>query len=172
MKIQIVEKGPIFLAGMSFYGDPFHEAGDWSMDNEIGYLWRRFMDYWQKNQEFLKSISPNKDFYEAHIHTPESSGKGFFEVFVGQEVAQDCLSSLLPELCVKVFPPNQYARVDLVGDQILSDWYMDLDLQLNQKGWQRKDLYFFQVYDERFKGMDRISESELSAFIPVELSNS
>ena len=168
MKIQFIEKEPVFLAGMSFYGDPFREAGDWSMDNEIGHLCRRFMEYKQSHQDLLGLIASSDDFYEAHIHTLESSAKGFFEVFVGQPLSADHFGSLPLELSMKILPANQYAQVNLSGEQIFSDWYMDLDALLKQEGWRRKELYFFQVYDERFKGMEQITESELSAFIPVE----
>ena len=55
----------------------------------------------------------------------------------------------------------------LRGETIISDWYRDLDQELARRGWQRGQPFFFQVYDQRYKGLDRIAESELSAFIPV-----
>lgn len=168
MDIQIVERNAIPLVGMSFYGDPFREAGDWSTDNEIGHLSRRFIQYAKDNQALLDSIASKDGFYELHIHTPESSAKGFFEVFVGQMMRGNAFTSVPVELSVKILPAGHYAVFNLVGEQIFSDWYRDIETTLKQKGWQRTALYFFQVYDERFKGMERIAESELSAFIPVE----
>jgi predicted transcriptional regulator YdeE len=167
MDIQFIEKEAIPLVGMSFFGDPFREAGDWSMDNEIGRLSRRYMDYRHKNRDLLESIITSEEFYETHIYTPESIEKGFFEIFVGQEMRIDELASVPLELSIKLLPSNQYASFNLVGEQIFSDWYRDIDKMLKQAGWQRGGHYFFQVYDKRFKGMDRIAESELNAYIPV-----
>ncbi len=168
MDIKIIEKESIALVGMNFYGDPFREAGDWSTDNEIGHLSRRFMNYSQENQEIMKEIAASDGFYEAHIHTPETSAKGFFEVFVGLVLHPDMQQSVPLELSLKILPAGHYAEFNLIGEEILSDWYQGIESRLKQEGWQRTALYFFQVYDERFKGMDRIAESEMSAFIPVE----
>lgn len=166
MEIQFIYKEAIPLAGMSFYGDPFRQAEDWSADNEIGRLSSRYMKFRRKNTENLDPILFSDDFYEVHIYTDESSAKGFFEVFVGQ-----ILKSIQPvplDLSIKVLPSGDYAVFNLVGEQIITDWYKDIDGLLKQNGWQRSNSYFFQVYDERFKGMQHIAESELSAYIPVE----
>ena len=56
MEITFVSKQAINLLGMSFYGDPFKEAGDWSMDNEIGRLSKRYMDFFARNGEDIKHL--------------------------------------------------------------------------------------------------------------------
>jgi predicted transcriptional regulator YdeE len=169
MDITFVSKQAVNLLGMSFYGDPFKEAGDWSMDNEIGRLSKRYMDFYTRNRSDIKSLLVSEDFYEVHIYTPETETRGYFEVFVGQQLAR--IEQLHLELSIKILPPAQYAVFNLVGEQIISDWYMDIDHLLAQKDWQRGGSYFFQVYDRRYKGIDRIAESELTAFIPVIPSN-
>lgn len=169
MEITFVSKQAINLLGMSFYGDPFKEAGDWSMDNEIGRLSKRYMDFFARNGEDIKHLLAGEDFFEVHIYTPETESKGYFEVFVGQQLNR--IEPFPLELSIKVLPAAQYAVFNLVGEQIISDWYMDIDHLLVQKNWKRGEPYFFQVYDRRYKGIDRIAESELTAFIPVVPSN-
>ena len=165
MKMEFVSRQATFLMGMSFYGDPFKDAGDWSESNEIGRLCRRYMDYATKNRNALLPMTVKDDFYEVHIYGEESPARGFLEVFVGQETRE--LNSLPLELSLKVLPAGQFSKVDLAGQAIISDWYKDLDGRLAREGWQRGLPFFFQVYDQRYKGIERIAESELTAYIPV-----
>lgn len=165
MDVSFISRDAINLLGMSFYGDPFKEAGDWSADNEIGRLCRRYMDFAKDNRSSLTPILVDDDFYEVHIYTPETDQKGYFEVFVGQAIEK--IRSIPLELSIKILPASHYAVFNLVGEQIIADWYSNLDQILKDKGWQRGSPFFFQVYDQRYKGLQRIAESELSAYIPV-----
>ena len=125
------------------------------------------MDFIAKNRAAVQPMLVNDDFYEVHIYNEEVLSKGLFEVFVGHAIAE--LNRQIPlELSLKVIPAGQYARVDLKGETIISDWYVDLDRDLAGRNWQRGGSFFFQVYDDRYKGLDRIAESELTAYIPVE----
>jgi predicted transcriptional regulator YdeE len=165
MDMLCVHRPAMLLMGMSYFGDPFRDAGDWSMNNEIGRLSARFMDFAEKNREILLTFTASRDFYEVHIYNEETNSKGFFEVFVGLPTTG--IDDLPVELSAKRLPACQYAQIDLKGEAINSDWYLDLDRELERRGWRRGYAFFFQVYDQRFKGMDRIAESELSAYIPI-----
>ncbi len=165
MEIDFISRGQLILAGMSFYGDPFKDAGDWSAENEIGRLCKRFMDFNECHRAEMAALKSGDDFYEVHIYNDETEAKGFFEVFVG--CALDRVNQPPLELSLKILPAGHYAAIALKGEQIISDWYRDLDAELAQKGWQRSSPYFFQVYDQRYRGLERIAESELTAFIPV-----
>jgi len=165
MEIDFISRGQLILAGMSFYGDPFKDAGDWSAGNEIGRLCKRFMDYRAKNLDTRMPKTVRDDIYEVHIYSEETESRGFFEVFVGQEIGE--IHAPPVELSIKILPPGQYAKINLVGATIISDWYIDLDSELKQRGWQRGLPFFFQVYDDRYKGLEHIAESELTAYIPV-----
>jgi predicted transcriptional regulator YdeE len=165
MDMIFVSRPAVILMGMSFYGDPFKDAGDWSASNEIGRLCKRYMDYAAENKEALQPRIIREDIYEVHIYNEETDSKGYFEVFIGQEISR--IDDLPLELSIKILPAGQYAEINLVGETIISDWYLDLDRQLEKSSWQRRAPFFFQVYDRRYKGLDRIAESELTAYIPV-----
>jgi predicted transcriptional regulator YdeE len=166
MDMDFVSRPAIPLVGMSFYGDPFKDAGDWSANNEIGRLSQRFMDFKVKNRTALKPLLTDEDFYEVHIYNLETESKGFIEVFVGQQI--NAIKDFPLELSCKILPAGQFAQIHLKGETIISDWYKDLDHDLARSGWQRGSSFFFQVYDQRYKGLDRIAESELTAYIPVQ----
>lgn len=166
MQPTFVQKDPILLMGMSFYGDPFQVSGDWSAENEIGRLWQRFMGYLEQNRAALQPlIAGQADYYEVHIYNPETPQKGFFEVFTGVAV-QDTQRVPL-DLLVKVLPATQYAVFTLKGEQITSDWYQDLEAILAQKGCARSHPFIVELYDQRFKGLDQLADSELDVYIPV-----
>ncbi len=165
MDMDFVERPALMLMGMGFFGDPFRDAGDWSENNEIGRLSQRYMDFSAAHRDSLDRLLTSRDFYEVHIYNAETTVKGQFEVFVGQPVG--AVEGVPLELSCKILPAGNFARVFLQGETIISDWYRDLDQELARQGRQRGQPFFFQVYDQRYKGLDRIAESELSAFIPV-----
>ena len=165
MDVRFIHRENIPLLGMSFFGDPFREAGDWSIDNEIGRLSKRYLEFRHVHSDQVDLIIASSDFYEVHIYTEETESKGFFEVFVGQEMKK--MQPVPLDLSIKILPGGNFAVFKLVGEQIVSDWYKDIDNDLMRKGWRRGKRFFFQVYDQRYKGMEHIDESELSAFIPV-----
>jgi predicted transcriptional regulator YdeE len=55
----------------------------------------------------------------------------------------------------------------LKGHEIVSDWTKGMQNWMAQAGYESAYRYGFELYDHRFKGMDRIDESELDAYIPV-----
>ena len=166
MEMEFITQPSVILMGMSFFGDPFKDAGDWSENNEIGRLSQRFLDFMADRSVSLEGILASRDFYEVHIYNAETEAKGFFEVFVGHPI--NAFRDIPLELSCKLLPAGQFAQVNLRGETIISDWYIDLDRDLAHRGWQRGRPFFFQVYDQRYKGLDRITESELTAYIPVE----
>ena len=164
MKTALTKLGPLLLGGVSFYGDPISTKGSWDSENEIGKTWKRFSDFITTNPS--RPYSMNKPlFYEVHIYGAETMTKGFFEVFVGEEV-KTC--ELPVDLSVKMIPQSRYAEITLFGNEIISDWWTELDTRilpaLNAK---RNGSFIIQAYDDDFR-MDRIDDSRISVFVPVE----
>ena len=92
--------------------------------------------------------------------------KGMYEIFTG--VAVDDLADAPVELLIKVLPPSTYAVFTMQGQQIISDWHQAIYHEWQpQSGYQVSGGYSFQFYDHRFKGLDRVDESELDVYMPV-----
>jgi AraC family transcriptional regulator len=162
---QLVDRDQINLVGLSFFGDPFKFSGGWSEENEIGRLWKRFMTYLGEVGDQIRHVKPGGGFYELHIDHPEMELTGEFEIFVGVEV--DRLEDVPVRLSIKILPPAKYAVFTFTGQDIVADWSAELQAWLTTSGYQRAYAYGFQLYDERFKGMDRIDESVLDMYVPV-----
>lgn len=162
MEPEIVEKDETTLVGMVFYGDPFKDAGGWSKENEIGKLWDRFI----KMSDSVKNVCGHGA-YEVHIEPDEYSETKKYYVFVGVEV--DRVEDVPPEMFVKVFPPTKYAVFTFKGQEINSDWGDKIFKEwLPAAGYEEASKFVFEYYDDdRFKGMDRIEESELDVYVPV-----
>ncbi len=165
MEPTFIQKDAIMLMGVSFYGDPFQLSGDWTVENEIGRVWKRFMNYLEENRPTLQTLLDGDELYEVHIYNPETPTKGFFEVFTGLATRDPW--NVPVDLLVKALPATQYAVFTLMGEQITSDWYKDLETTLTQKGYVRSHPFIIERYDRRFKGMDQIADSELDIYIPV-----
>ena len=72
------------LLGCSFYGDPFHSAEEWSVENEIGILWKRFLKLWQVYDFILNKLNTHpKNTYEVHFESHDFHTTRKFEIFVG-----------------------------------------------------------------------------------------
>jgi len=161
---QLVDKDQIILAGLSFFGDPFKFSGGWTEENEIGRLWKRFMAYLGEEGQQVRHAKMS-GFYEVHIDHLEMEQTGEYEVFVGAEV--DRVEEVPVRLSIKLLPPTQYAVFTLAGQDIVADWSAEMQAWLTRSGYQRAHAYGFQLYDERFKGMDRLDESVLDMYVPV-----
>ena len=162
----IVERSRLLLAGFSFFGDPFALSDGWSMDNEIGRLWQRFMAFFEAHDQQVPGMTDEQAMFEVHIEHPETRSKGLFEVFVG--VAVDELGTLPVELVVKVLPPTQYAVFTLRGQAITGDWGKQIYQEwLPQSEYRVTYPFSFQYYDERFKGLHQLDESTLDIYVPV-----
>jgi len=162
---EIIDTGPRLLAGFSFYGDPFETHGFWEEENEIGRIWQRWMAFYKKEEDLLSRLMDGKAFYELFVHHEKTQSRGHFEVFVGMPVTS--VEKLPVELVIKSLPALRYAIFTFHGEAIRSDCYTDIRKWLAEAGLTQCCPFNMQVYDERFKGMDRIHESEMDVFIPV-----
>lgn len=158
---------PIYLIGMSFYGDPFELHSGWDEENQIGVLWQRFMGYLAAHPEIVRAPRPSAAMYEVHIYTKETRQKGLFEVFVGTACNLEALQDVPVELCAKVLPAARYAVFTFHGTEITSDWESMIQNWLASSGYRSALAFNFQYYDERFKGLDRLEESILDVYIPI-----
>lgn len=165
MEPTIIEGNQIILLGFSFFGDPFAISSGWTEENEIGRLWKRFMAYLDKRQDRVKHVKPGLA-YEVHITHEDTALTGEFEVFVGMEVEK--LEDVPVEMSVKVLPPSTYAVFTLQGEQIVSDWSKMIEGWMSGAGYRSAYAYGFQRYDERFKGLQRVEESTLDVYVPVQ----
>ncbi len=167
---RILEKPGILLVGVSFFGDPFSINAEWSEENEIGRLWNRLFAYMRKHPHSIKHVANSKIAYEVHVEHEETTLKGYFEVFVGVEVTQ--LEEVPIELLVKILPASTYAVFTLRGQQILSDWSREIYQHwLPGSGYRCAYPYAFQLYDERFQGLDHLDQSVLDLYIPLHSFN-
>ena len=168
MDIKIIDEKLIILAGMSFYGDPFETSDAWSEENQIGRLWQRLMSYIENHQDSLSWNTHQGASYEVHIFGPEIDTQGLFEVFVGLQISE--VAKIPYDLTVKVLPPTAYAVFTLTGKAIIEDWEREMMAWLGDNGYKEAYPYNFQYYDARFKGMDRIEDSQIDVYIPIEIS--
>lgn len=164
MEPRIIEKGQIMLVGFSFFGDPFAESSGWTEENEIGRLWNRFTTYLTDHRDCIKHIKDDAFAYEVHVESEETAAKGHREVFVGVEVEK--LDAPV-EMLVKILPPAQYAVFTLKGEQITSDWSRMIHEWMSVAGYESAYEYGFQLYDQRFKGLNNLEGSELDVYVPV-----
>lgn len=169
MTPQIIHKGQIWLAGFSYYGDPFRLSPGWTEENEIGRLWQRFMAYMLSLDEASRAFIAQPNIaYEVHVYNEETRSSGLFEVFVGVELAK---AALLPlELVMKALPATTYAVFTLRGQEIVGDWpLMMYEEWLPTSGYELASQYHIQYHDGSFKGFDRLDESSLDVYLPVRL---
>ena len=167
MEPKIIEKGQMLLLGFSFYGDPFSTSAGWTEENEIGRLWQRFMTYLEKNAHRIKHVTNSQVCYEVHLETEETAQKGHYEVFVGLEI--DRLEDVPVQVLLKTLPPTTYAVFTLEGQQITSDWPNTIYRHwLPGSGYQAGHSYMVQVYDQRFKGLDKLDESVMDVLVPIQ----
>lgn len=167
MNIQIVARGPLILVGMGYFGNPFSKASAWDADNEIGSLWKRFMAFLSTSSEQIRDRTDQGErWYELHINTSESKKTGRFEIFVGVEVGS---LSALPIACsAKIIPATEYAVLTAKGEEIACDWLGKLYKEIIPSlGRCADETYCIDFYDTRFKGMDRLIDSEVDYYIPL-----
>lgn len=172
MQVWMVEREPIILAGMCYYG-PLTGEG-WSRENPIGQLWDRFNRFFDKTPSFSEARAVNAAIgYEISIWDEQELRESkCFYVFVGIEVDQ--LDDMPLELVGKVLPASTYAHLTPKGPGITTwesafydEWLPGSGFQLAAHG----DYHFqIQAYEEgRFKGLgELIEESEIDVYIPVE----
>ena len=166
MQPEIITRDRIILAGLSFFGDPFSRADAWEEDNEIGRLWNRFFSFYGEHKDQLKYIRNEKAMFEVHIENTATAARGMYEVFVGLELTK--IDAFPFHGLLKILPAATYAVFTLAGNLIFTDWARDVYQEwLPAAGYKRCYTYGFNLYDERFRGMDKLDESELDVYIPV-----
>ena len=167
MDMKIAARGPILLVGMSFYGNPFTNASGWDEDNEIGSLWKRFMAFLSAEPDAIRDrAEPATSWYELHINAAETPKTGRYEVFTGVEVLN--LASAPIACQAKVLPAAEYLVLTARGGEIDGDWMGRLYTEIVPSlGRRAREEFIFELYDGRFKGMDKISDSELDFYIPL-----
>jgi len=165
MQAKIISEKKMLLIGMNFYGDPFSNHSFWSEENEIGHLWKRFISFLDKNPELNNRIKKNV-FLEIFLTSEESMSAGLFDVFVG--ILVDKLEYIPINCVAKQLPATEYAVFTLKGNQINSDWQKKIYKQwLPESDYELSFGYNIQYYDQRFKGINSIRESELDILVPV-----
>ena len=165
MEGQLTDQPDIHLAGVSFFGDPFSAHAGWTEENEIGRLWQRFF----RLREILKETAPkalSRRMYEVHLIGDEFLETGEYEVFLGYEITS---REMVPPLMLrKSLPGGRRALFTVKGESIADmDCYASMQNWLEQQGLQREGGWTYNLYDDRFLGMDRLSESVLDVVIPV-----
>lgn len=167
MEYKIVDKEQLIIVGMNYYGDPFMTGGAWSVDNAIGKLWGRFMEFLNKYPEKISGRMNESEFYEFHIKTDGFEETGEYSIMIGVQVTS--INNIPIELVAKVAPPLKYMVVNLKGEEIISDWPQIISTRLlPEAGYKEASNFSFELYDERFKGMDHVEGSEVDVYIPVE----
>ena len=166
MNPKIIDLDPITLAGVSFYGDPFETSNVWTAENQIGRLWQRFMTCLEQRKTELDPVINQDVGYEVHIRGEEAEEIGFYEVFVGVEIRE--VERAPVDLLVKVLPKSTYAVFTLKGSQIMADWNDGIEGWLKESGFKLASPFMFEYYDKRYKGLDRIEESEVDFYFPIE----
>lgn len=165
MQPKFVDKEPIILAGVSFFGDPFAESGGWTEENEIGRLWERFFETAAGTGLACEDPEDASPILEVHVEGPESAAKGHREVFIGVKI--DTLDEVPVEMLVKVLPAATYAVFTFRGARITSDWSQMVTQWMLEEGYRSAYPFGFQLYDSRFAGLDQIESSEIDVYIPV-----
>ncbi len=171
MEVRVIERGPLILAGLDFYGNPFATGEGWTEENQIGKLWSRFSAFMEEKGALVGNIVNPDRGYEAHIEPDEYGSTKNFYVMVGVEVSG--IGALPPELCARMFPGGPYAICTLAGQEITSNWSDDIFKKwLPQSGYIEAHKFLLEYYDgDRFKGMDRLEESELDVYVPIKESS-
>jgi len=58
--------------------------------------------------------------------------------------------------------------LDSNGTEIACDWGQETELWMKENGYREAYPFSFQYYDHRFLGLDRIEESEIDVYVPIE----
>jgi AraC family transcriptional regulator len=165
MKPLVVEKEELYLAGYSFYGDPFAASGAWTEENEIGKLWKRFMAFFaDRGAETPSSAVPGIG-YEVHIWGENVMETGQYEVFVGMAIGK--IANVPIDFSIKIIPKTKFAVFTLSGDLIEKDLSVEMRGWLEADGLHQTNTFIYNLYDERYKGMDNLKDSEIEVYVPI-----
>lgn len=162
---KILQEKSFMFIGCVFYGDPFHSAKEWTIENEIGKLWERYGELLRKNWRSLSKhfINPNIS-YELHIEPEEYIETKNYYVFTGTEIKE--YEEVPLEFFIKKLPTTDYLMftakaIDFdKGEYYFKKW-------LPQSEYEQAYPYIIQAYDiTRFKGLED-NESEIDWYIPI-----
>lgn len=165
-KPQIVEIGPLMLAGVSFFGDPFTYHNEWENENEIGQLWSRFYRLLESQPDFKQQVLSSAIQYEMHLIHPQSRETGAYEVFIGIPVEDPALVPV--HFLIKNAPTKRYLQYRVRGQDIMDDIQrMPIAKDAEALGVAVASDYHFVGYDKEFLGMERLDDSTVLIFIPL-----
>jgi len=166
MEPKIIERGELIVAGMVFHGDPFRGGQGWTEENEVGKLWGRFGRFWDNQRDNIKNIVDPGKHYEIWVEPNDYKDTKESCLMIGVEIRK--IKDLPFELSVKVLPASKYAIFTLKGDRIKSNWGDEIYKKwLPESGYQEAHKYLLEVYDDRFKGLDNLTDSELDVHLPI-----
>lgn len=166
MEPRIIERNEMLVAGMVFHGDPSSGGNGWSEDNEVGKLWTRFSRFWENHRDRMKNIVDPGKLYEIWIEPSDYKDTKESCLMIGVEIRE--VGDLPLELSFKVFPATKYAVFTLKGDTIKTNWGDKIYKKwLPKSGYQEAHKFLFEVYDDRFKGLDDLTNSELDVYLPI-----
>ena len=153
------------LLGCEFYGDPFLNSEEWSYENQIGTLWKRFGKLAQKYEFILEKLNVKPNFaYEIHIEPAEYAKTRQYYVFVGIEI--DYFDEIPLEMVIKQLPLTQYVEftttmAERKTEYIFQDWLISEESEYCQSY-----PYVIQQYGPMYKGLEDPT-SEIEWLIPV-----
>jgi AraC family transcriptional regulator len=160
----VTEKRKLQLLGCSYYGNPFHTAKEWDTENEVGKLWKQFMNLSIKYSNMLSRNCTSPLGYEVHIEPEEYSTTKNYYVFIGVEAAN--IQEMPLEMVLKILPETRYVKFTTkvankdVGVAIFREW-------MPRNGYIQAYPYVIEAYDSnRFKSVED-NESEIDWYIPV-----
>lgn len=165
MEIRFENKKALLLCGVSFFGNPFTNAAAWDSENEIGSLWHRFFKL-KKSCNVSNNTSNDYKSFEMHVEHPNTKKNGLYEVFIGEEISDP--NKAVIASCMKYVPNADYAIVTVHGLEVQEDILKTLEIELHKtSNYTINKAFSLLVYDKRFKGMDKLSESILDYWIPL-----
>jgi len=166
MDLKIIDRDQLIIAGMVYYGNPFHAAEVSPDQNEVGKLWGRFNAYYENNpQKFQDAVNP-KMAWELHITTDEYEETKEYYVMVGVEVSE--IAELPLPTFAKALPAGQYAVFTLKGEEMIKDWGKAIyEEWLPASDYEEAFQCTIERYDEdRFTGWGD-PDSEVEIWVPV-----
>ena len=171
MEYEIVKKEKIKLMGLNYHGS-ITENGV-AFEERVEDIWRRLSEFCMNKWESIEESVINPELsYEIQLwNEKELEESGQMSVFVGVEF--DNLESIPIELVGKVLPGDKYISFVLEGEEIhgweeflLQEWFPESNYWMKSFDEQ---LFHIQCFHEhRFKGIDKLEESELKVLVPVE----
>lgn len=165
LKIEIIDERPLKLIGCVYYGNPFHLKEEWNVENEIGLLWKRFYDLYEKSGEKLEKNTVNDITYEAHIQPDDYDETGKFYVYVGLEVKK--IDEMPLEMFCKIFPSTKYAVFTFKGREMFRGGEFIWKEWLPDSEYEEAYPYLILAYHKnRYFGLDN-ENSEVEYYIPI-----